>query len=38
MSRFQLEHAIRVAEDDELYVFGSQAILGELRNAPEGSG
>ncbi len=35
----QLEHAIRaacdVAEDRELLVFGSQAILGSFPNAPE---
>lgn len=38
MNRRQLEHAIRaacdVADDDELYVFGSQAILGEYPDAP----
>ncbi|AXI99718.1 hypothetical protein CYPRO_0432 [Cyclonatronum proteinivorum] len=35
----QLAHAIRaacnVAEDQELYIFGSQAILGEFPDAPE---
>ena len=39
MNRDQLEHAIRaacdVSEDCELWVFGSQAILGEFPNAPE---
>jgi len=39
MRRDQLEHAIRaacdVAKDSELWVFGSQAILGEFPNAPE---
>jgi hypothetical protein len=39
MRRDQLEHAIRaacdVAEDTELWIFGSQAILGEFPNAPE---
>ena len=39
MTRDQLEHAIRaacdVSEDSELWVFGSQAILGEFPNAPE---
>ena len=39
MTRDQLEHAIRaaceVAEDSELIIFGSQAILGEHPNAPE---
>lgn len=39
MTREQLEHAIRaacdVSEDSELWVFGSQAILGEFPNAPE---
>lgn len=38
MTREQLEHAIRaacdVAEDTELFVFGSQAILGEHPDAP----
>jgi hypothetical protein len=38
MTRAQLEHAIRaacdVASDTELYVFGSQAILGEYPDAP----
>ena len=40
MTREELEHAIRaacdVAEDDEVWVFGSQAILGEHPDAPEG--
>lgn len=40
MTRDQLEHAIRaaceVAEDTELIVFGSQAILGEYPDAPPG--
>ena len=39
MTREQLEHAIRaaceVAEDTELWIFGSQAILGEYPAAPE---
>ena len=39
MTRDQLEHAIRaacdVAEDNEVWVFGSQAILGEFPDAPE---
>lgn len=39
MTRDQLEHAIRsacdVAEDNEVYVFGSQAILGQYPEAPE---
>jgi hypothetical protein len=39
MTRDQLEHAIRaacdVAEDSEVYVFGSQAILGQFPEAPE---
>lgn len=39
MNRQQLEHAIRaacdVADDEELWVFGSQAILGEHPDAPE---
>jgi len=39
VTREQLEHAIRaacdVSEDSELWVFGSQAILGEFPNAPE---
>ncbi len=39
MTREQLEHAIRaacdVSEDTELWIFGSQAILGEFPNAPE---
>jgi hypothetical protein len=39
MTREQLEHAIRaacdVAEDTELFIFGSQATLGEYPDAPE---
>jgi len=39
MTREQLEHAIRaaceVSEDSELWIFGSQAILGEFPDAPE---
>ncbi|MHC4081643.1 MAG: DUF6036 family nucleotidyltransferase [Planctomycetota bacterium] len=39
MTRGELEHAIRaacdVAGDSEIYVFGSQAILGEHPSAPE---
>lgn len=39
MTRDQLEHAIRaacdVSGDTELWVFGSQAILGEFPDAPE---
>ena len=39
MTREQLEHAIRaacdVAGDDQLWVFGSQAILGSFPEAPE---
>lgn len=39
MTREELEHAIRaacdVADDHELWVFGSQAILGEHPDAPE---
>lgn len=38
MTRTELEHAIRaacdVAEDSEIYVFGSQAILGSFPDAP----
>ena len=38
MTREQLEHAIRaacdVADDNEVWVFGSQAILGEFPDAP----
>lgn len=38
MTRRELEHAIRaactVAGDTEVYVFGSQAILGSHPNAP----
>jgi len=40
VTREQLEHAIRaacdVAEDTDLFVFGSQAILGEHPDAPPG--
>lgn len=39
MTRLELEHAIRAAcdisGDDELYVFGSQAILGQYPDAPD---
>lgn len=39
MTRAELEHAIRAAcdisGDDEVYVFGSQAILGQYPDAPE---
>ena len=39
MTREQLEHAIRaacdVSGDTELWIFGSQAILGEFPNTPE---
>ena len=39
MTREQLEHAIRatcdVTDDCEIWVFGSQAILGEFPNAPD---
>ena len=39
MTRAQLEHAIRaacrVAEDSELWIFGSQAILAQFPDAPE---
>jgi hypothetical protein len=39
MTRLELEHAIRaacdVSGDDEVYVFGSQAILGQYPEAPE---
>jgi hypothetical protein len=39
MTREQLEHAIRaacdVSNDTELWIFGSQAILGEFPDAPE---
>ena len=39
MTREQLEHAIRaacdVAQETELYIFGSQAILGQYPDAPE---
>ena len=38
MTRGQLEHAIReacaVSEDSEIWIFGSQAILGQFPNAP----
>lgn len=38
MNRQQLEHAIRaacnVADDDEIYVIGSQSILGQYPDAP----
>lgn len=38
MTRSELEHAIRaacdVSGDDEIYVFGSQAILGQYPHAP----
>ena len=38
MTRDELEHAIRaacdVADDDEVWVFGSQAILGQYEDAP----
>src|SRR5688572_31372722 len=40
MTRYQLEHAIRaacdVSGDTEVWVFGSQAILGEHPDAPAG--
>lgn len=39
MTREQLEHAIRaacdVSKDSELWIFGSQAILGQFPHAPE---
>lgn len=39
MTREELEHAIRaacdVADETEVYVFGSQAILGQFPDAPE---
>jgi hypothetical protein len=39
MTRAELEHAIRaaceVSGDDEVYVFGSQAIVGQYPDAPE---
>ena len=39
MTRKQLEHAIRaacyVSDDTEIWIFGSQAILGEFPDAPE---
>jgi hypothetical protein len=39
MTRLELEHAIRaacdVSGDDQVYVFGSQAILGQYPDAPE---
>lgn len=38
MTREQLEHTLRaagaIADDDELYVVGSQSILGQYPNAP----
>jgi hypothetical protein len=38
MNRDQLEHVIRAAaaisEDDEIYVFGSQSILGAYPDPP----
>jgi hypothetical protein len=38
MTRAQLEHIIRaagtIADDDEVVVIGSQAILGEFPDAP----
>lgn len=40
MTREELEHAIRaacdVADDHEVWVFGSQSLLGEYPDAPEG--
>lgn len=40
MTREELEHAIRAAcditQDNEVYVFGSQAILGQFPDAPDG--
>ncbi|MCP4624268.1 MAG: hypothetical protein GY850_12140 [bacterium] len=39
MTREQLEHAIRAAcevtGDSEIWIFGSQAILGKFPDAPE---
>src|SRR5690349_8305002 len=39
MTRLQLEHLIRaaadIADDDDIIVIGSQAILGQFPNAPE---
>jgi hypothetical protein len=39
MTREQLEHAVRaaceVSEDTEIWIFGSQAILGEFPDAPD---
>jgi hypothetical protein len=39
LTREQLEHAIRaacdVSGDTEIWIFGSQAILGQFPNAPE---
>lgn len=39
MTREQLEHAIRaacdVSGDTEIWIFGSQAILGQFPDAPE---
>jgi hypothetical protein len=38
MTRLQLEHVIRaagtIADDDDIVVIGSQAILGQFPNAP----
>jgi hypothetical protein len=42
MNRSQLEHIIRaagtIANDDEIIVIGSQAILGQFSNAPQHRG
>jgi hypothetical protein len=39
VTRDELEHAVRaacdVADDDAVWVFGSQAILGQYEDAPE---
>jgi len=39
VTRSELEHAIRaacdIADDDEVFVFGSQSILGQFPDAPE---
>ena len=39
MQRAQLEHIIRasasIAEDEEIYVLGSQSILGQFPDAPD---
>jgi hypothetical protein len=39
VTRSELEHAIRaardVADDTEVWVFGSQSILGQFPNAPQ---